>query len=155
MLAAPMSDPIPFDIQRAREVFETFGALQAEAARKGVPKLTAEAIERLRAWEEERSTALEQGRVEDAIAADDAFHGVLVDAAGDPDIVASIALILPRVRRMDLWLFSRMSLGARRPVNAHTRIIDACERGDAEAAAEIIERSFRDAGELLADAAGA
>jgi len=77
--------PPPFDLGRAREAFRAAGELHAQATREGAAALTAEDLDRLRARDAEFVRAAADGRVEDAIDADDAFHRVLLDAAGDPD----------------------------------------------------------------------
>ena len=142
--------PPPFDLRRAREAFEHAAHLHAEATRRGAPQLTPAALERLRAADATFVAALQEGRIGDAIDADDAFHRVLLEAAGDPDLTVAADLLVPRLRRMDLWFFTRRSFAPGE--NTHPQIIAALERGDAEAAAELVARSHLDAGEALAAA---
>jgi DNA-binding GntR family transcriptional regulator len=144
----PMThQPVPFDLRRAREAFSTSAHLHGAATRRAAAQLTADDFAALRAHDAAYVTALEQGRVADAIAADDAFHRVILDAAGDPDLVVSVELIVPRLRRMDLWLFTRKAFSDVR--SGHPAIIDALERGDADAAVALVEASFTSAGEDL------
>jgi len=142
--------PPPFDLARAREAFRAAGELHAQATREGAAALSADDFELLRARDAEFVRAAGAGRIEDAIDADDAFHRVLLDAAGDPDLQVGVDLLLPRMRRMDLWHFARQALGGR--PSTHPEIIAALEAGDADRAAQLVERSFVVAGEELAAA---
>jgi DNA-binding GntR family transcriptional regulator len=140
-------DPPPFELHHAREAFATSGRLHAEATRRGAGGLTSSDFDRLRAADAEYVAALREGRIEDAIHADDAFHRVLLDAAGDPDLRVSVDLLLPRLHRMDLWLFTRKAFSE--TPNTHPEIIAALEAGDVETAAELVEASHAEAGEQL------
>lgn len=140
-------EPVPFDLRSARKAFATTGRLQAEATRLGAPKLCGADFERLRAADDDYTRALSDGRVEDAIAADDAFHQVLLDAAADPDLQVSLELLLPRLKRMDLFVFAHKTLCHDEPT--HPRIIAALEAGDAETAARLVENSYAAAAAAL------
>jgi DNA-binding GntR family transcriptional regulator len=142
--------PVPFDLRAAREAFATTGRLQAEATRLGAPKLGPEDFERLRAADADFTRALDDSRVEDAIRADDAFHQVLLDAADDPDLQVSLELLLPRLKRMDLYVFAQKTLV--RGESSHPQIIAALEAGDAERAARLVENSYAAAGAAVAAA---
>jgi DNA-binding GntR family transcriptional regulator len=144
------AEPVPFDLRSAREAFATTGRLQAEATRLGAPRLGPEDFDRLRAADAAYVDALEAGRVEEAIAADDAFHQVLLDAAADPDLQVSLDLLLPRLKRMDLYVFARKTL--ERSESSHPAIMAALESGDAEGAARLVENSYAAAGAALAAA---
>jgi DNA-binding GntR family transcriptional regulator len=144
------SEPAPFDLTLAREAFENAARLHGTATRRGGSALQPAHLDRLRAADADFTAAVAEGRVSDAIAADDAFHQVLIDATADPDLQVSQDLLLPRLRRMDLWLFTRKTFGD--GASSHPPIIAALERGDVEEAATLVERSFREAGEALATA---
>jgi DNA-binding GntR family transcriptional regulator len=147
----PMThEPLPFDLKLAREAFATSAGLHGAATRRAADQLAAEDFDRLRALDADYVTALQEARVEDAIRADDAFHRVFLDAAGDPDLVVSVDLIAPRLRRMDLWLFTRKAFAAGQ--NTHPETIDALEAGDVDTAVRLVEESFNNAGESLAAA---
>jgi DNA-binding GntR family transcriptional regulator len=146
------SEPAPFDLTLAREAFDNAARLHGEATRQGAPHLTDDDRQRLRDMDAAYVAAVADSRVEDAIDADDAFHQVFLRAAGDPDLQVSVDLITPRLRRMDLWFFTRKTFGA--APNSHPAILAALERGDVEEAAELVERSFREAGEQLSAALG-
>jgi DNA-binding GntR family transcriptional regulator len=149
----PMTDePLPFDLKLAREAFTTSAQLHGAATRRAAGKLTDDDFTRLQACDEAFATALQEGRVEDAIRADDAFHRVILEAADDPDLVVAVQLMLPRLRRMDLWLFTRKAFSD--GMSSHPAIIAALDEGDGETAAELVEASFTTAGEELAAAVG-
>ncbi|MCW3000997.1 MAG: GntR family transcriptional regulator [Conexibacter sp.] len=140
-------DAPPFDLTHARAAFATAAHLHGEATRRSAAALTAADFERLREIDAAYVAALRDGRVQDAIDADDAFHRVLVDAAGDPDLRISVELLVPRLHRMDLWFFTRKAFAA--GTNSHPAIILALEAGDVETAATLVERSHTEAGEEL------
>lgn len=144
------NEPLPFDLKLAREAFATAAQLHGAATRRAADHLTEGDFERLAAHDADFAAALADGRIHDAIAADDAFHRVLLDVAADPDLVVSVELLLPRLRRMDLWHFSRKAFGNEH--NSHPETIAALRAGDAELAATLVETSFTSAGEALAAA---
>jgi DNA-binding GntR family transcriptional regulator len=147
----PMThEPLPFDLKLAREAFSTAAQLHGAATRRAADRLTDADYERLAAHDADHVAALAEGRVADAIAADDAFHRVILDAAGDPDLNVSVDLLLPRLRRMDLWLFTRKAFSESQ--SSHPATIAALREGDAETAAALVEASFTTAGEDLAAA---
>jgi DNA-binding GntR family transcriptional regulator len=142
------SEPLPFDLKLAREAFSTAAGLHAAATRRAAGRLSHEDYDRLRSYDAAFTLALKEGRVQDAILADDAFHRVFLDVADDPDLKVSVDLMLPRLRRMDLWLFTRKSFDISQ--NTHPETIAALEAGDVDTAVRLIEQSFTDAGESLA-----
>jgi DNA-binding GntR family transcriptional regulator len=145
----PMTDdPLPFDLNLAREAFTTSAQLHGAATRRAAGRLSDEHFALLLAHDEAFTTALREGRVSDAIAADDAFHHVILEAADDPDLLVSVELMVPRLRRMDLWLFTRKAFSD--GDNSHPGIVAALREGDGEAAAALVEGSFTTAGEELA-----
>lgn len=143
-------EPLPFDLNLAREAFATAAQLHGAATRRAAEHLTDSDYDRLAAHDADFAAALAAGRVQDAIAADDAFHRVLLDVAADPDLVVSVDLLAPRLRRLDLWHFSRKALG--NEPNTHPQTIAALRAGDAELAATLVEATFTSAGEALAAA---
>jgi DNA-binding GntR family transcriptional regulator len=147
----PMTyEPLPFDLKLAREAFSTSAELHGAATRRAADRLTEADYDRLAAHDAAYVAALAAGRVQDGIAADDAFHRVILDATGDPDLIVSVNLLMPRLRRMDLWLFTRKAFADGE--SGHPAIIAALRAGDAELAATLVEASFSTAGEELAAA---
>jgi DNA-binding GntR family transcriptional regulator len=147
----PMThEPLPFDLKLAREAFATAAELHGAATRRAAGRLTEADYDRLADHDASYVAALADGRVEDGIAADDAFHRVILDAAADPDLIVSVELLMPRLRRMDLWLFTRKAFADGK--SSHPAVIAALRAGDAELAASVVEASFRTAGQELAAA---
>ena len=80
------------------------------------------------------SAALASGDVDAAVAADDAFHDVLVHAAANGEIARSLERLMPRLRRLERLRFG--SLVGRRSVEQHAAIVERCAAGDAAGAAD-------------------
>jgi DNA-binding GntR family transcriptional regulator len=147
----PMThESLPFDLKLAREAFTTAAELHGTATRHAADRLTEADYDLLAAHDAAYVAALAAGRVADGIAADDAFHRVILDATGDPDLIVSVELLMPRLRRMDLWLFTRKAFADGE--SSHPAIIAALRAGDAEHAAALVEASFSTAGEELSAA---
>jgi DNA-binding GntR family transcriptional regulator len=145
----PMStEPLPFDLPLAREAFGTAAQLNGDATRRAADRLTAEDLTDLEQLDAAYEHALRDGRVADAIAHDTAFHRRFFEITDDPDLLISGDLIMPRLRRMDLWLFTRKAFDP--SSNSHPAILDALRAGDGETAATLVEASFTEAGEALA-----
>jgi DNA-binding GntR family transcriptional regulator len=145
----PMStEPLPFDLPLAREAFGTAGQLNGAATRQAAARLTPEDLTELERLDAAYEDALRDGRIADAITYDTAFHRRFFEIVGDPDLLISADLIMPRLRRMDLWLFTRKAFDP--SSNSHPAILAALRAGDAETAATLVEASFTEAGEALA-----
>jgi len=137
----------PLDRDEARDAFEIVAELHALATRLAVPRLTAEDLDELRTINRRFARALETGDVDAALAADDAFHGLLVDAAGNREVPGALGRLMPRLRRLERLRFG--ALPGRRSVRHHDRIIALAARGDATAAAEAARENWLSLGSLL------
>jgi DNA-binding GntR family transcriptional regulator len=131
----------------ARDAFTVYAALEALAASLGVPRLTAADLETMRAANRDFADALAATDVDAAIAADDRFHAVLVQAAANREISRSLERLLPTIRRLERARFG--SLAGRRSIEQHERIIALCAAGDAERAAEAIRENWLTLGALI------
>jgi DNA-binding GntR family transcriptional regulator len=80
--------------------------------------------------------------------ADDELHDVLVRECDNRAVAATIERYTPLIRRLERRQFSRAS--ARRSVELHDQLIDACAASDAERATRVTARIWR-ALETLAD----
>lgn len=141
----------PLDAVAARESFPVVAALHALGARHGVARLSAADIAEMRAANEELAgaiAALDPATVRCAIAADDRFHGVLLRAAGNGEITRALERLTPKVRRLEYAQFG--SLAGRKSVQQHNAIIAACERGDSDLAARLVEENWLALGQLIA-----
>jgi DNA-binding GntR family transcriptional regulator len=130
---------------RADRIADAFPVV---AARLGVPALAAADLERMERHDADRTEALRSGDVLAAIAADDAFHGVLLNASRNTEIERLLARVMPHIRRLDLLHFDALT----RDVAAagdHAEIIQACRRGDVWEAARLVEANFLRLGEQM------
>jgi DNA-binding GntR family transcriptional regulator len=137
----------PLSARDARDAFTVYAALEALAATLGVPRLTRADLETMRAANRDFADALAAVDVDAAIAADDRFHAVLVQAAANREITRSLERLLPKIRRLERARFG--SLAGRRSVEQHERIIALCAAGDAERAAEAIRENWLTLGALI------
>jgi DNA-binding GntR family transcriptional regulator len=141
----------PLDALAAREAFPVVAALHALAARSGVARLSPAGIMAMRATNEVLAASMsgrDPATIRSAIASDDAFHAVLLDAASNSEITRTLERLTPKVRRLEYARFG--SLAGRASVRQHTAIIGACERGDATEAAALVEENWLTLGQLIA-----
>jgi DNA-binding GntR family transcriptional regulator len=137
----------PLSARDARDAFVVYAALEALAASLGVPRLTGDDLETMRAANREFADALAAVDVDAAIDADDRFHGVLVRAAANREIARSLERLLPKIRRLERARFG--SLAGRRSVEQHERIIALCAAGETERAADAIRENWLTLGALI------
>ncbi|MET0134918.1 MAG: GntR family transcriptional regulator [Kibdelosporangium sp.] len=137
----------PLDAQAVRDALEVVSAMHALATRLAVPKLTSEHFDAMRAANLRFATAIDSGAVEDAIAYDDAFHDVLVQASGNHAIAATIRRYTPLLHRAE-HLYFGSPLG-RDSAPMHERIIDACATTDAGRASQLAERNWANLAALM------
>jgi DNA-binding GntR family transcriptional regulator len=137
----------PLDRRATRDTAQIVAAVQALAAELAVPNLTEPDFDRLVAVHDRFAGALQRGDVEDALGADDAFHGVFVTVSGNVEIERTLARLLPRLRRVEYLRFGTIS--GRRSVAQHRRIIDLARRGDATGAAAAVRENWLTLATLL------
>jgi DNA-binding GntR family transcriptional regulator len=128
------------DRDQAAEAYPVLAALYSLGARLGVPATTSEHDERLRSINQERRAALDRGDVLEAIALDDRFHGVPVEASANLELARAIERLLPKIHRLDVLHFD--ALAQEESEDDHEPIIAACAARDADLAAELVEASF-------------
>jgi DNA-binding GntR family transcriptional regulator len=137
----------PLDRRDARDAYPIVAALHALAADLGVRHLTAQDMRTMRSQNQRFARAIAAVDVDEAMAADDAFHGVLIDASGNPAIAATLDRLMPRLHRLERVQFG--SLVGRRSVSQHEAIIAASERGDAQGAADAVRDNWLSLGALM------
>jgi DNA-binding GntR family transcriptional regulator len=101
----------------------------------------------MRKANEDFAAALRAVDVDRALAADDRFHGVLVQASANREIARSLERLTPKVRRLERARFG--SLAGRRSVEGHDQIIELCASGEAEAAAQVVREQWLALGALI------
>ncbi|WP_344682687.1 GntR family transcriptional regulator [Saccharopolyspora taberi] len=125
-------------------------SLDELAVRTGVPHMTADHLDRMRRANDDFARAVEQHDITGAFAADDAFHGVAIDAAGNPVLRRVIDQLHPQVHRILHRKFSTL-LGGHDTVNHHAELVELCARGDADAAAVLSAEHWTHLGGLIDD----
>jgi DNA-binding GntR family transcriptional regulator len=137
----------PLRARDARDAFSVVAALHALAAELGVARVFSDELAEMRRANADLAAAMQVNDVDHAIAADDRFHAVLVQASANTEIARSLKRLMPKVRRLERARFG--SLAGRRSVEQHERIIELCARGDAEQAAEAVRENWLTLGVLI------
>ena len=135
------------DTRAARDAQAVVAQLHRLAVHDAVGLLTADDLERMRAANDRFRAALEAGDADGALAADDELHGIPVAAAGNAALAAVLDQFTPVLRRVERLRFS--SLSGRGSVALHARLIDLCEAGDRDAAAEVSHQTWQTLAPLL------
>lgn len=120
------------------EVTATLDVLQAlhgVAVLRGVAGLTEGDLEALSEHNAAFTQAVDNLAVDEALAADNKFHAVLVDASANPVLARLLDLLHPMIDRILYRKFTTL-LGGRETINHHNELIKLCAKGDADAAAD-------------------
>lgn len=145
---AKATEVAPLDERDALAAQRIAASLHALAAHDGVPQLTSGNLEAMRAANARFAEALARAAVDEALAADDAFHEVLVTASANPLLPSLLEQVTPLLRRLERARFS--SLAGRDSVAAHDRIIELAAAGDATGAAAATRENWLTLERLLA-----
>ncbi len=137
----------PLDRRDAQDAFQVVAALHALAATLGVPRVSDAELAAMRSANDRFAAALRATDVDGAVAADDAFHAVLVHAAANGEIARSLERLLPRLRRLERLRFG--SLVGRRSVEQHAAIAEHAAAGDASATADAVRENWLSLGTLI------
>ena len=137
----------PLSAGDARDAFTVVAALHSLAASLGVPRVAEWELATMRKANEDFAAALRTADVDRALAADDRFHGVLVQASANREIARSLERLMPKVRRLERARFG--SLAGRRSVEQHDQIVVLCASGQAEAAALAVRENWLSLGALI------
>ena len=137
----------PLSARDARDAFAVVAALHALAASLGVPRISAPELAEMRNANTDFAAALRDASVDDALAADDRFHAVLVRASANREIARSLERLMPKIRLLERARFG--SLAGRRSVEQHDAIIDLCKAGLTERAAAAVRDNWLSLGTLI------
>jgi DNA-binding GntR family transcriptional regulator len=129
-----------FDPASTLSAQQVSAAMHELAARLAVPQLPEGALDALAEANRRFATALAANDVEAAMAADDVFHQVFVDACENPMVAEVLEQTTPVLRRVERLRFA--SLQARDSVAQHERIIDLARRRDAEGTALAVRENW-------------
>lgn len=116
-------------------------AMHALAVRTAVPLMSQQDIDLMVRANKRFAKAVKSNDPESAIRSDDDFHRVAVDASRNDVIAQVLEQVSPVLRRLEYMRFS--SLSGRDSIAQHENIIDACRRGDIEAAAAATECNWQ------------
>lgn len=128
------------NIEEAKHGVTVIAALHALAARLAVPLLKESDIDEL---EYTNKTLLQFAQKKDiikAIEADELFHNVFLDVAGNPEIIRALEPIVPKIQRLEIAQFN--SEKSIQSFEQHQKIIEACRQKDSETAASLVEENW-------------
>jgi DNA-binding GntR family transcriptional regulator len=137
----------PLSARDVRDAFAVVAALHALAASLGVPRISDLELAEMRNANRDLAAALRKASVDDALAADDRFHAVLVRASANREIARSLERLMPKIRLLERARFG--SLAARRSVEQHDGIIDLCKAGLTDRAAAAVRDNWLSLGTLI------
>ncbi|HEX5594473.1 MAG TPA: GntR family transcriptional regulator [Micromonosporaceae bacterium] len=137
----------PLDRRACEEAFVLLRALHVLAAREAIERITPADLVRMRAANAAFAAALRAGDVDAALAADDDLHQVYVEAADNRTLTATLARLIPRIRRLERLRFA--SLPAHDSIEMHEQIIQAYADRDTERAARLVHDNWSSLGRLI------
>jgi DNA-binding GntR family transcriptional regulator len=133
------------------EIYEIRAALEAMAARLGVPNLTQQQLELLEHWVEEMEAP--DRDIVALIETNRRFHSLIYEASGRRRLCELIATLRNSTQHY-LHAYIRV-LGRMPDAQAdHRQILAACQQANAEAAAEATYRHLMQVGQALAEYVG-
>jgi DNA-binding GntR family transcriptional regulator len=141
------------DVAEVHDAQAVVASMHRLAVAESVARLTAADLERMREANHRFAAAIEAGDTDAALAADDDFHGVAVTVAGNRALATVLDQLTPVVRRLERLRFA--SLAGAESVALHARLVEACEAGDVDAAAEVAFRTWQNLADLIPEPAPA
>jgi DNA-binding GntR family transcriptional regulator len=114
-----------------REIYELRQVLEERAVRRALPTLDADALERMTLAARDCLDAAASGDVAAELAANRRFHFALLDAPGQPHLVRMIRLLWDSTEAYRALYYNSPQERAA-SVQAHDRILDAVQAGDAD-----------------------
>lgn len=137
----------PIDLGAVRNIYPIVGALHALAVELAVERIGRPEIAALTRANDAFAAAVEKRHIAGALEADDAFHGVIIDAAANPELQRTLGRLMPHIRRFQLVQFT--SEPAQRSIRQHRAIVSAFRRGRFADAACTVEENWANIESLL------
>ena len=137
------------DLAEVREAHAVVATMHRLAVAEAVTRLTPGDLERMREANTRFAAAVDAHDTEAALAADDAFHAVAVEASANRALATVLDQFGPVVRRLERLRFA--SVAAADSVDLHDRLVAACEAGDLDAAADVAFRTWQNLADLIPD----
>lgn len=128
-------------ISRLTELYPIVSALELLAGRLAFPHVKEADLTELRALNERLERALEAGDVDEAIAANEAFHGLIGERSGNARLGEMLWEVRSQLRPLERWYYSSPAHGEQ-SVREHASLIAALETGALERALGIFERNM-------------
>ncbi|SHQ60772.1 Putative transcriptional regulator, GntR family [Mycobacteroides abscessus subsp. bolletii] len=122
----------PIDVREARAAQSVAAAMHELAVREAITNISPGDLATMRHANTRFAAALDAHDPDAALAADDEFHAVAVEASANPYIAAVLEQVTPVLRRLERIRFA--SRDGRHSVALHEQIIARCEAGDSEGA---------------------
>jgi DNA-binding GntR family transcriptional regulator len=130
----------PIDVGAVRNIYPIVGALHALAVRLGAQRIGPSEVEALERANKAFADAVDERHIAGALAADDAFHGVVIEAAANPELQRALDRLMPHIRRLQLTQFS--SDPANHSIQQHRDVVAACREGRFDDAAQAMEENW-------------
>lgn len=122
----------PIDVREARAAQSVAATMHELAVREAITNISPGDLAAMRHANTRFAAALDAHDPDAALAADDEFHAVAVEASANPYIAAVLEQVTPVLRRLERIRFA--SRDGRHSVALHEQIIARCEAGDSEGA---------------------
>jgi DNA-binding GntR family transcriptional regulator len=132
-------------VEATLAVLKAMDSLAVEAA---VPRMTERDFQAMRQANKNFAAAVQRQDVTKALAADDAFHHIVVKAADNPIAARIIEQQHPQLHRILYRKFSGL-LGGEETIKHHDELIRVCQEGDAKAAARMSGEHWSHLGNLI------
>lgn len=137
----------PLHLEEAKHAFPVVAVLHSLAARMAVPLLQESDMEELEFSNKTLLAAIEKKDIIKAIEADEMFHNVFLDVAGNPEIIHALERSMSKIQRLEISQFT--SENGLKSVEQHRQIIEACKNKHRETTAHLVEQNWLNLGELL------
>jgi len=137
----------PIDVDAVRNIYPIVGALHALAVRLGAERIGRSEVEELTRTNDAFAAAVAKRQIVAALAADDAFHGIVIRAARNPELERALDRLMPHIRRLQLAQFG--SEPARLSIRQHKAIVTAFRRDSVDDAMQTMEENWSNIESLL------
>lgn len=137
----------PIDHAAIRQAQSVVAAMHRLAVAEAVPFLTAEDLAAMRAANERFAAAITAGDADEALAADDEFHAIPVHTSGNGAVATVLEQFTPVVRRLERLRFA--SVMGRSSITRHAHLVDLCEAGEVDAAADVSFQTWQTLAPIL------
>ena len=123
------------------ELYPIVSALELLAGQLAFPSVDGGDLVELERWNERLGRAVESGLVEEAIACNESFHGLISERGGNETLAEMLTELRSRLRPLERWYYSSREHGAQ-SVREHASLIEALETGELERALGIFQRNM-------------